>query len=131
MTDPHSQIRAEVERRLAIARAATPGRWTNKGIGDYGWAVHFEGGQPRGVETDDDVQGRNDADFIALHDPADAIRRYEWDLDLLRRYDELNAESEGRLTHHEIIERYGQLELLRDLIADLAASLGLDTGAAS
>jgi hypothetical protein len=90
MTTPpttlHERIQAELDRRTAVANAATPGPWTVRGIGDFGWAVHFEGGMPRGIETEDNKQGRDDADFIALHDPADALRRYAGELEVLERH---------------------------------------------
>lgn len=92
MTQPdtlHDRIRAEIDRRLAVARAATPGPWKAGGIGDYGWTVQFpnhDGWSNMGVETEDNEQGKADAEHIALHDPADAVRRYEGELEVLERH---------------------------------------------
>lgn len=70
----HDQIRIEVERRLAIAREAwlePPQTWYSvKDLTDK----HANGGA--GLAD-------FDAAHIALHDPADAIRRYEYTLRLL------------------------------------------------
>ena len=94
MTTPpttlHDRLRAELDRRLAVAKAATPGPWETGGIGDYGWSVHFphhDGWANMGVETEDNEQGKADAEHIALHDPADAIRRYEGELEVLERHE--------------------------------------------
>jgi hypothetical protein len=91
--DLHDQIRAEVERRLAIARRIDDVDWKLE-EGAYGPKV---GEWLREVnvqmwQCDDEQDGCPDAArgwlaegrHIALHDPADAIRRYEhalWILD--------------------------------------------------
>ncbi|NUQ95781.1 MAG: hypothetical protein HOY79_04225 [Streptomyces sp.] len=60
----HARLEEDEER----AQAATPGPWTQSGIGDYGWTVSFS--RPgSGVETADGDQGRADADFIASYSP--------------------------------------------------------------
>lgn len=83
MTTPpttlHDRLRAELNRRLAVARAATPGPW-ELGI------VHGTVMVPeRGTRL---ALGRTGADaaHIALHDPADAIRRYEGELQVLQQH---------------------------------------------
>ncbi len=59
-----------------IARAATPGPWTQSGIGEYGWGVSFS--RPgAGVEAEDSEQGRADAEHIAAHDPARVLREID------------------------------------------------------
>ncbi len=88
-TTLHDRLRAELERRLAVARAATPGQWEVGGIGDYGWSVHFprhDGWANMGIETEDNEQGKADAAHIALHDPADAIARYTGEVEVLERH---------------------------------------------
>lgn len=69
-------------------------------------------------------------ELIILHDPADALRRYERDLNLLDLYAESLADEKqiGRMTGAEIHEHYARLELLRSLVGDLAASLGIPVG---
>lgn len=90
--DLRSRIAVEVERRLAVARAATPGPWEVGGEG------RREPKHPRGetytVSVEDDERCRwvadtwdePDAVLIALHDPADAERRYSAALRVLNRH---------------------------------------------
>jgi hypothetical protein len=59
-----------------IARGATPGPWSESGVGDYGWGVSFNR-DAAGVETDDSEQGRADSAFIAEHDPARVLREID------------------------------------------------------
>lgn len=69
-------LRAQLDEDERIARAATLGPWVQSGIGDYGWTVDF--GRPgAGVETADTEQGLADADFIAAHNPARALREID------------------------------------------------------
>lgn len=78
MTTPpttlHDRLRAELDRRLAVARAATPA-WANVG-------TVVEAG-PDGVPF---VGNDYVVEHIALHDPADAIRRYLGELEVLQRH---------------------------------------------
>jgi uncharacterized protein DUF6221 len=71
--DLHTRLRAAVEERLAVARAADQdvARWYATDIKDHG---------------EPEVGA-----FIALHDPADAIRRYEAGLKLLDEFEEAKA----------------------------------------
>lgn len=76
--DPHARIRAEVTRRLAIAREAAEYCPTP-------WYL----GTDQVIDDDSDtvvVAFREVAAHIVLHDPADAIRRYERDLRVLQRH---------------------------------------------
>ncbi|MEU2788994.1 DUF6221 family protein [Streptomyces sp. NPDC007100] len=70
-------LRDRLDEDEAVARAASPGPWTQVGIGDYGWAVSFNRPDYAGVETEDDDQGRADADHIARHDPARVLAEVE------------------------------------------------------
>lgn len=125
-----------IEQRLEVARAATPGPWgynpgkqwhdgedfvtlvNGQEFVSYGGPSPFTGCVCI-TGPSSHPQSMADARFIATHDPADANRRYRNDLELLDHYARLDAESEGNLTHDEIFERQAQLELLRDLVADL------------
>jgi hypothetical protein len=83
MTDLHAQLKVEVERRLAVARNATHATINR-------WAVDVAGpvaslawlGPSHDVFTSNWMQ----AAHIALHDPADAIRRYTGELEVLERH---------------------------------------------
>ena len=89
MTDTlHDRLKAELDRRLAVARAATPGPWTwddddmDESIGagdpdspDVILIYSHYGADDSGIPL-----GRHDGSYIALHDPADAIRRYTGEL---------------------------------------------------
>jgi hypothetical protein len=69
-------LTAQLDEDERTARAATLGPWVQSGIGDYGWTVDF--GRPgAGVETADTEQGLADANFIATHNPARALREIE------------------------------------------------------
>jgi hypothetical protein len=66
-----------------IARAASAAPWTAKGVGDFGWAVHFS--RPDGgLETEDSEQGLADTVFIAEWDPARVLREIESKRTILR-----------------------------------------------
>lgn len=120
--DLHEQLLAAVNARLEVARAATPGPWTTQGVGDFGWSVHFEGGMPRGVETEDNRQGRDDADFIAANDPATVIRHCERDLRVLERH----APITGGGGTHLWCDHCDTTEWPCDEIRDLAAAYGTE-----
>ncbi|MFF1444096.1 DUF6221 family protein [Streptomyces sp. NPDC058295] len=78
-------LRARLDEDEQLAQAATPGPWTQSGIGDYGWTVSFS--QPgSGVETADSDQGRADADFIASHDPARVLAEIASKMSILTDY---------------------------------------------
>lgn len=95
-TNLHDTLRAEVERRLAVAGAATPGEWraNHYGVESEVWSpeLHRVVGRPTFEVLQSYVtSGRNthasaDAAHIALHDPADAIRRYAGELEVLERH---------------------------------------------
>jgi hypothetical protein len=107
----HDRLVAEVERRKALAVAATPGPWTTSGpdtIAEwmiYGekWAVanaivseyHGDAMALRGGPDGD--QANRNADYIAAHDPADARRRYEHYERVLERHAPLLHRFEGLL----------------------------------
>jgi len=115
--DIHDQIRAEAERRLAIAREAwlePPQTWYSvKDLTDK----HANGGA--GLAD-------FDAAHIALHDPADAVRRYEYALKVLDRHVRYRIpkgyEPAGVLNCF----RCNGLEWPCTEIADLAESLGIE-----
>jgi len=92
-TTLHDTLRAELDRRLAVARAATPGPWRVCAEGSEGSRIapdyrdalgksRFIGILNGRVQPED---GRNAA-HIALHDPTDAIRRYTGELEVLERH---------------------------------------------
>lgn len=109
----HDRLRAEIGRRLAVARAANaakPGYWaavtTHDGSGydglsrviavqmtaDRTISRHVADGisdVPEPVRAgfeDIEPEAADVAEHIALHDPADAIRRYEGELQVLKRH---------------------------------------------
>ena len=117
MTTPpptlHDRLRAELDRRLAVANSATSGPWTNADpmARDGVFAPAIDGFV---VDCDYVHMGPfavHNATFIALHDPADANRRYVADLETLdyhrlcdpaicrslRRLGEVYPEVAGRL----------------------------------
>jgi hypothetical protein len=83
MTDLHARLKVELDRRLAVAKNATHATINR-------WAVDVAGpvaslawlGPSHDVFTSNWMQ----AAFIALHDPADAIRRYTGELEVLERH---------------------------------------------
>lgn len=109
----HTRLRAEIDRRLAVARAANaakPGDWvavtTHDGssydglsrviavqmTADRTISRHVADGisdVPEPVRAgfeDIEPEAADVAEHIALHDPADAIRRYEGELEVLERH---------------------------------------------
>lgn len=158
-TDIHDKIRSEVERRLAIARAAEGADWTLDERAPYGPKV---GEWSREVnvqmwECDDEQDGCPDvargwvaeARLIALHDPADAIRRYAFALKILNEHaiihrdigwlefeDNTFVEQYAEIPvcgtcvpkHSHFRTRAGVPEGACSLVRDLAESLGIDTG---
>lgn len=82
MADLHSTLRTEIERRLAVARAAEtfgPSPWHYAERDGY---VFCDGGAVAAYDVPGDFLGPH----IALHDPADAIRRYTRDLAVITRH---------------------------------------------
>lgn len=92
----HERLLAELDRRTALANAATPGPWraNHYGIESEVWSpeLHRVVGRPTLEVLQSYVtSGRNtyanaDASHIALHDPADALRRYAGELEVLERH---------------------------------------------
>ncbi len=100
MTTPpttlHERIAAELDRRTAVANSADGADWTLVERAEYGPKV---GEWMREVNhqvwhCDDEQDGCPDAArgwiaearHIALHDPADALRRYAGELEVLERH---------------------------------------------
>lgn len=83
----HDRLRTEVEKRIEVAKAATPGPWRAEKDNEHAPWLLYEIERFRGyrnhVYVGDDAET---AQFIALHDPADAIRRYEAALRVLKRH---------------------------------------------
>lgn len=134
MTDLGERIEAEVARRLEVARAATPGPWTvedafARAAGcrclscwesePYGRMIPEIDGPPRADVSP--VFYEHDAAHIALHDPADAIRRYEAALRVLARHDRMPGILSTWTCRVCRPPRGPCAELL-----DLAASLGIE-----
>lgn len=124
----HDKIRTEVERRLALIHVQQPFPWRLNAEGDEVWADDDE--MVADAFALSSNQQRKTAEFIALHDPADAIRRYEYALKVLDRH----ATDQGRCDYCASLchSRSGLgcddpdapapcLE-----ITDLAASLGIE-----
>jgi hypothetical protein len=101
----HDRLRAELDRRLAVAKAATPGPWAWEATGQQpnSWGLGTVVGDDgetllsgdvtdiEGTEVVDAVCFQDDghipdAAHIALHDPADAIARYTGELEVLERH---------------------------------------------
>jgi hypothetical protein len=85
--DLHTRLHAAITARLEEARAATPGPW-----GAHPVHMFMDGrvqarigpvGRPRVFA---DVISGGDFQFFRIHDPADAIRRYERDLRVWERH---------------------------------------------
>lgn len=121
-TDIHDKIRSEVGRRLAIARAATPGPWSGNDevIYDADSSSILVG--PWGSIGDELLA------YVLAHDPADAIRRYEYAQKVLTRHATKPVWNGGDLLHYRC-DFCGRIESAAcDDVADLAESLGIDTG---
>ena len=69
-TTLHDTLRAELDRRLAVARAAEPLNWSAFGV-------------RTGTPSPNDSAWIS---FLLAHDPADAIRRYVGELEVLERH---------------------------------------------
>lgn len=149
MPDLHSRIAVEIERRLAVARAATPGPWRHdpakqwhapEDLAERRNGEEFVGaGKPTiaiaATGPADHSQSMMDADHIALHDPADAERRYSAALRVLNRHapaPRLTDPLRGEVDPWDLADCAHCDEALpcRDL-RDLAASLGLSSAATS
>jgi hypothetical protein len=92
MTTPpttlHERLAAELARRTAVANAATSGPWTNADpmARDGVFAEAVDGFVADcGYERMGPFAVHNAA-HIALHDPADALRRYAGELEVLERH---------------------------------------------
>lgn len=90
MTDDlHTTLRAAVQARLALARAATPGPWTTPyREHDVGWLVHNARGTEYAmtIAVMHSVDSEADAKHIAANDPGTVIRGCERDLRVLERH---------------------------------------------
>ena len=73
---PAAELRAASARLREYAAAASVAPWLRSGIGDFGWTVHL--GPEQSVETEDSEQGRANADWIALVDPAVGLLLADW-----------------------------------------------------
>lgn len=62
------RIHRAAEKLRKLASAASPGPWVEGGYGDYGPTV-INPGVTFGVETEDSLQGRADAAYLAVVDP--------------------------------------------------------------
>jgi hypothetical protein len=83
-TTLHDRLRAELDRRLALANAAEtfrPSPWNCPGP-PFDDRVEDRFGS--GVAYD--IPGDGLGPYIALHDPADALRRYAGELEVLERH---------------------------------------------
>src|SRR5690242_10617954 len=86
-TDLAARLRAVVEERLAVARAATPGPWRAQGFvnGEQGWwVIARQAFEIASVGAD--LGDCENAEHIALNDPADAILACERDLWVLDQH---------------------------------------------
>lgn len=89
MTDLHSALEAAIRARLDVARKAAT-IWPEKAANWRAEPTDIKGvyrvidGETCWVTGD--IPDEAVADHIALHDPADAIRRYERDLKVLERH---------------------------------------------
>jgi hypothetical protein len=122
MTDLHSRIATEIDRRLAVARAATKsspapwgGSWDNLRDAN-GLGVAF------------DVISEQVLDYLAQADPSDSIRRLEAASRVLNRHQPADPPENACIGcptnwREEVI--YGAQQCPE--LLDLAASLGLDT----
>ncbi|MFF7335406.1 hypothetical protein [Streptomyces sp. NPDC008150] len=73
---PADELRAAADRLRNLATAATPGPWTQTGIGDYGWTVSSSTSAL--VDTVDSEEGRADADYIATMHPGVGLALADW-----------------------------------------------------
>lgn len=146
MTTLHDQVKAEVQRRLALAKAATPGPWISAsntrrkdGVALVGAMANRGTGRAVAVLADIDVRQRHcDAAFIADHDPVDAIRRHEAALKVLGMYEAARAEKRQSIQAVDVgakqyrqglaldhVSAMGRLTALGMVVQILAASYGI------
>jgi len=87
MTTLHERIRAELDRRTAVANAAShggTGEWSRPDPDHSYGRIEDENGHL--VVYDEGSPTESEAEHIALHDPADALRRYAGELEVLERH---------------------------------------------
>jgi hypothetical protein len=128
VSDLHERLLAEVQRRLDVARGGG-GRGLNwrVGVADQEGRVEHDGEDIFPVVYDEGYPTEDEACHIALHDPADAIRRYEADLRRLERH---RPGVNGRYCDDEACSGAARDGLIInwpcDEVRDLAASLGVE-----
>jgi hypothetical protein len=133
MPDLHSRIATEIDRRLAVARAATPGPWAWVQMPKFSalqstTEVEIGGEDVRPFVLPVANPEPADAAHIALNDPEDSIRRLEAASRVLNRHARyVIPEGYGPLTGTLNCPRCNNHAYPCQEIADLAASLGLDT----
>jgi hypothetical protein len=89
-------LHARLQEDKQLVQSATPGPWSQSGIGDYGWTVDFS--RPgAGVETEDSDQGRADADFIAWNDPTRALREVNAKQELMTGFYDTVRSADGSI----------------------------------
>lgn len=142
-TDIHTKIREEVERRLAIARAAAEGgaEWrltSGAFVADFHLQLYSVNPDGQTITSHGYTRNlsRERADHISLHDPADAIRRYTHALKILERHSpDADGDCSSCAAWGEDEDPDGQRYRYPAAtsspcfdVLDLAESLGIDTG---
>lgn len=138
----HERLRAELDRRLAVAKAATPGPWSADPTGtvcadadlvDDTLAPIGQGPQEVAECYREERRGEraDNAAHIALHDPADAIRRYDGELEVLERHAP-NQDRDCRTCLYDTLQTYQDMPIANrenwpcDEIRSLASRLGVN-----
>lgn len=128
-TDIHDKIRSEVERRLGIARDAAEGDTGEWYVGRK-WNVAIAA--PVDFNMAEPLAAYGVAipfsEHIALHDPADAIRRYGYALKVLDRHTPAADEPHLCRWCFNSGDEQDYFPWPCPEVTDLAESLGIDTG---
>jgi hypothetical protein len=86
-TTLHERIAAELDRRTAVAKAATPGPWEMRNS-EIWWVSRLDSEDVviDAIGPESDPQTEPNAIYFVEHDPADALRRYAGELEVLERH---------------------------------------------
>ena len=129
MTTPpttlHDRLKAELDRRLAVAKAAGGWTWMCEQPHDFHallWSRKPD--EPKIAVTHGTLNlSAPLRDFVALHDPADAIRRYLGELEVLERHAPMSGGSCEQCWHGTPDDSTWPCPEIRSLASRLGVSL--------